>query len=190
MTGVLFKSGILLIVILGAACTAPQKTVAVESPTGCNLVQAGAATIRLTSVDGKKLQFIRTGQTIPTAYSAYTLTGGSDFFQAAKTQPAQASLRLPSGCQQFTLTRSETMSPELARKYPQLVSLKGGGTGGRDLRIDWDGQVMRGQVIEMNKTYLIEPYNTASGTVYLVFDKADVPTVRRPFESENTGNKP
>ncbi len=176
--------------ILFAACTSPQKTVSTEDATGCNRAQAGTATLQLTPVDGQKLQFTGTGPTVPTAYTAYTLTGGTAFFQAAKIQAATAALQLPSGCQTFALTRSETMSPELARKYPQLVSLKGTGTGGRDLRLEWDGQVLHGQVIETDKTYWMEPYNTASGTVYLVFDKADLPKIPRPFESERTSAKP
>jgi hypothetical protein len=185
-----FKSGIGLSLVVLAACTTPRKTASTDGTTGCNQARAGIATLRLTPVERQKIQFARTDQVVPTAYSAYTLSGGTDFFQAAKSQPATAALQLPSGCQTFTVTRSETMSPELARKYPQLVSLKGTGTGGRDLRLEWDGQVLHGQVMETDKTYWIEPYNTASGTVYLLFDKAALPRTPRPFESERTGVKP
>lgn len=89
---------------------------------------------------------------------------------------------LPAGCTNFSVTVSSTMSPELAAKYPDIISLKGSSEAGADLRLDWDGTQMRGQVILRGDTWLLEPFAAGGKTFYLVYHKADASATKKPFE--------
>jgi hypothetical protein len=89
---------------------------------------------------------------------------------------------MPSGCKGFSVTVSETMSPELAAKYPELASLKGSAPDGSDLRLDWNGTAMRGQVINGGDTWFLEPTVLGSQTFYLIYHKNDAAATKKPFE--------
>jgi hypothetical protein len=119
----------------------------------------------------------------PASYSEYTVAGATGFFERAKEGPQDIMVPLPDGCRAFKTSLSETMSPELRKKYPQLVSLKGSNDAGDDLRLDWDGSTFRGQVLTAagGKTYLITPL-TGTATNYMVYDRADSRDPKQPFE--------
>lgn len=89
---------------------------------------------------------------------------------------------LPSGCKRFSVTVSQTMSPELAAKYPDIISMKGSADDGSDLRLDWNGKEMRGQVVSGADTWFIEPYSSGTQTCSLIYHKNDASATKRPFE--------
>lgn len=129
---------------------------------------------------------------LPVAYHVYTVeeTQLNRFFETAVEQSSDKEVKtvVPlggAGCQVFTVKRSGTMSPELSKKYPELVSLSGTGTNGTgDLRLDFDGKKMNGQVIWRNETYLISPVEHSNKTYYIIYKKSDSAVEKQPFESE------
>lgn len=171
-------SALALCAILLESCAGSQKTASVSSNKDCNYAKAGAVTLNLNA--DKALQV--SGNDLPRSYTVFTADNEKAFFAAAKKQGGTAAIQLPSGCRQFQLSLSETMSPQMMERYPDLISLKGISTDGTDLRLDWDGTHMRGQVLENGKSYLLEPRTARSGPVYILFDKADATTPRRSFE--------
>lgn len=77
------------------------------------------------------------------------------------------------------------MSAGLQEKYPDLISLQGNGVNNKsaDLRLDWDGTQLHGQLLYNGSTFLITPVATNSGIVYLFYDKNDSGEIKQPFES-------
>lgn len=94
-----------------------------------------------------------------------------------KTDTIRLSLPLPEApfCQEFKVWGSGTLSEELSRKFPDLVSWKGISTDGRktEVRIDFDGKHLSAEVGRNQQTYIISSWPAASGTVYLVYLKRD-----------------
>ncbi len=167
-----------LFAALFGGCTAAKKTISAKSDKGCNIAQADNTIMRLTTASLSTVS----GSALPRTYTVFTATGEQSFFEAARNG-GTAAFTLPSGCKNFRVSLSETMSAELAKRYPNLISLKGNNMEGDDLRLDWDGLQMRGQILTEGKSYLIEPHKTtAGGDAYILFDKADAATPRRPFE--------
>lgn len=125
---------------------------------------------------------------VPKKYNAYIVDAAEwkAFAQKVKERgPGEVTginLPLPTGCTNFSVTVSSTMSPELAAKYPDIISLKGSSEAGADLRLDWNGTAMRGQVILRGDTWLLEPFAAGDKTFYLVYHKADASTTKKPFE--------
>ncbi len=122
----------------------------------------------------------------PKNYKSYEVMGAGDFFQRAKAGEQEVMIPLPAGCIPFKTSLSETMSPGLREKYPQLVSLKGSNSAGDDLRLDWNGTDFSGQVLAGGKTYLITHFPQMPATVYGVYEKGDAATQKQPFERSYT----
>lgn len=101
------------------------------------------------------------------------------YLMVANNEGKQTPMALPLsegvGCQVFELSSSGTMSSELAVKYPQLISLKGGSAAHNgDVRIDFDGTKMEGLVNWDGQTFMISPWSSSSGArFYLVYKKED-----------------
>ncbi len=110
--------------------------------------------------------------TDPQALKLYlTATNSAD-----QTSPIALPLSEGVGCQVFEVGTSGTMSPELAAKFPNLISLKGQAPNqaGADARIDFDGEKMEAQLNWEGQTYIISPWPSSSGTIYyLVYKKED-----------------
>jgi|GEM_PF-1213125 len=81
----------------------------------------------------------------------------------------------PGGCIPFLVQPAGTMSPELAAKYPQLVSLKGNGTRekGALLRLDYNGSELSAEISRNGQVYLITPWKRKKQVYYLVYKKED-----------------
>lgn len=142
------------------------------------------------------LQSDITGYTLPAHFNTYTFSSDHQlkaFFMKAKTTNAPFAVPLtgPDDCRAFTTQVSGTMSAELAAKYPEIVSLKGNAqaNANADLRLDYDGNQMRGQVIWSDKVYLIDPVKYGNSTVYIVYDKNDSSIPKNSFESSPTQQK-
>lgn len=124
---------------------------------------------------------------LPKAYKAYTVEHGQlkRFFDAANAGEAQTTVPLPSpaGCIVFTVKPSGTLSEALRKKYPNMVSLSGTGSSGGDIRLDFDGEKMNGQVIHRSETYIISPTASGEKTYYLIYKKSDAGLEKQPFEA-------
>jgi hypothetical protein len=127
---------------------------------------------------------------LPAAYNTYVVeeTQLKRFFEvAAAGDVKQVKTVVPlgtTGCQVFHVKRSGTMSPGLAEKYPELVSLSGTGEKGTgDLRLDFDGKKMSGQVIWKNDIYLVSPIEYSNRFYYIIYKKSDAMEEKQPFES-------
>ena len=172
----LFASGFFLI-----SCSSSQKTASKAIQKECNYARAGGVVMNLETSRSTQIS----GNNLPKNYTVFIASNEKDFFQTAKKEGGMAALELPSGCRQFRLSLSGTMTPQMMERYPDLVSLKGNSENGADLRIDWDGTAMRGQIIENGKSYVLEPHASSGKHVYLFFSKDDVTVPSRPFEKSN-----
>ncbi len=125
---------------------------------------------------------------VPRKYTAYTVDAAEWKAFAMKVKergPGEVTglnIPMPTGCTAFSVTTSSTMSPELAAKYPELASLKGNADDGADLRLDWNGTQMRGQILTLGDTYLLEPFVAGGATFYLFYHKGDAAATKKPFE--------
>ena len=124
-------------------------------------------------------------QRLPKAFNSFLVVNAALFFERAKGEQQEVLIPLPAGCIPFKATSSGTMSGDLQKKYPQLVSLKGSNGAGDDLRLDWDGTTFTGQVLTAagGKTYFIKPAPGGAANTYLVYDKADSRDEKQPFEN-------
>ncbi|RYD57443.1 MAG: hypothetical protein EOP56_09045 [Sphingobacteriales bacterium] len=126
---------------------------------------------------------------LPAVYKTYSLSESplKRFFETAaqgKTVKTVVPLGGNTGCQLFNVKKSGTMSGPLADKYPGLVSLSGTGINGTgDIRLDFDGTKMNGQVIWKNEAYLISPVTQGSKRYYIIYKKSDATDEKQPFES-------
>lgn len=169
------------VLVLGAgfaACNSSRKMTAAGPKSDCNYASAGSATMNLTP----QAAALISGTDLPKEYSVLKAENEKAFFAAAKKEGGTAAIQLPLGCRKFRLSLSETMSPQMAERYPDLVSLKGVSENGADLRLDWDGTSMRGQIIEAGKSFLLEPRTDVGAHVYILYNKDNATTPRRPFE--------
>lgn len=127
----------------------------------------------------------------PKAYKVYTLESSQlkRFFEAAADGNKQTKTVVPLngavGCRVFSMKRSGTIPKALAEKYPGLVSLSGNGVEGMgDIRLDYDGNKMNGQVIWKEEVYLIAPVEYDRQVHYIVYKKSDSNVEKEAFESE------
>lgn len=89
----------------------------------------------------------------------------------------------PIGCRFFRLRRSDVLSAALQQKYPNLIALRGlSEEGGNDLRLEYDGKKMKGQVIWQGQIYLIDPLEKDGAYVYVLYAKEDAGVRKRMFE--------
>ncbi len=162
--------------LLLGSCTGGKKTTSAGANPDCNYARVGSVTMHLEAGRPSEVS----GNDLPRNFTVFTATNEKAFFAAAKKQGGTALIQLPSGCRQFRLSLSDAMSKELMARYPELVSLKGSSADGTDLRLDWDGTSMRGQVLENGKSYVIEPHVTGGvRKVYLLYGKEDAAAPKR-----------
>jgi len=94
---------------------------------------------------------------------------------------------VPAGktCEAFTMRRSGAMSPELQQKYPDIISLQGNGINNKaaELRLDWDGTQVKGQLTHNENIYYITPVNSSEGLIYIIYDRKDTAETKEPIEA-------
>lgn len=89
----------------------------------------------------------------------------------------------PVNCRRFSVRQSDVLSPALRQKYPDLIALRGTNPeAGGDLRLEYDGEKMKGQVLWQGQVFLLEPLQKDNGYVYLVYTKEDAGRKKRMFE--------
>jgi len=83
----------------------------------------------------------------------------------------------------FATTPSGTMSPELAAKFPQLVSLKG--TNPQDqsatIRLNYDGSRLDAEMYIDGIPYILAPWKKNNVIYYLLYKKEDSGVQRKPL---------
>jgi hypothetical protein len=127
--------------------------------------------------------------TRPTNYKVYSLDSAQakTFFNTAKTSGGKTVIPLPAPyeCKSFSLSESGAMSDKLKAKYPDIVSLKGTDedTKKSDVRLDFDGNKVRGQIIWGGEVYLITPVRGEKGYYYMVYAKKDTGEKKGTFET-------
>lgn len=131
---------------------------------------------------------------LPKKYKAYEVNVDSlsAFFRTAKHRSCAVVIPVADGCEPFMMRVSDAMSPELRGKYPDLVSLQGNGVNNKaaDLRLDWDGRQLQGQLTFNGSTYLIAPVAVQNGIVYLIYDRNDTNEIKQPFEARPANRTP
>lgn len=167
-----------------------QKTVPVSQAPGCSIVQ-----------HSRKLQWIpvknpvglglpkQHGQAkLPSVYEVYRVDAASlrAFMKAIGKKDNDIMLPLPEregGCTRFRTSPSGTMSPGLAARFPDIISLKGYGLAdkGLSLRLDYDGQALHAEMIRNGVSYIIAPWKKGKRIYYLLYNKEHSGTERKPI---------
>ena len=117
-------------------------------------------------------------QKLPEKYTAYTIDDTKlEAFMLQLSKAKQKKIALPTntGCREYTLIPSETMSPELAAKFPELQSYQGQGILEKEetLRLDYDGTNLRANITNESGIFFLDPFETNEGKIYLLFNKND-----------------
>lgn len=177
-------ASLLLILTFGAGASAQSAA----TGSACAATQEGITlTWRKVPAKGLKLPAKYGTATLPRQYSIYTTDDKSlkDYMALAGRRGASATeISLPSlvasGCTRFLVSGSGTLSPELAAKFPGLVSLKGNGIedAGASVRLDFDGKLMNAEIRQQEAYYIIAPWKKGNRTYYLLYRKEDS-TIKR-----------
>ncbi|WP_276131981.1 hypothetical protein [Polluticoccus soli] len=142
--------------------------------------------IRWWLVDNKVLDGY-SAMSLPSYYQVYALDAGElkRYFSLAdhnKSTLFFVPLGSQPNCIQYDITRSDILPDSLKKKYPNLVSLKGKGAGGNDIRLDYDGNVLQGQVISDGEMYYITPLNHNGKIFHMVYKRSDTKEIKQEFE--------
>lgn len=125
---------------------------------------------------------------LPQDHSLYSVdpSQASAYFAHAKAGETEIALPLPVGCKTFKMKISSTMSPELSKKYPNLVALSGNeaGTGKGDARLEYNGSRISGQIIWGKSVYMIMPVQKQGKYYYIVYEKQDSPEPKKMNETK------
>ena len=79
------------------------------------------------------------------------------------------------GMLEFTLTNSNTMSPELAAKFPEIRSFKGESKNSdHKLRLDTNEKGLYAEITSTEETQLIAPYVKEMKTYYVLYLKSNL----------------
>lgn len=97
----------------------------------------------------------------------------------------ELNLPTPEKCYTFMIRPSGTMSEELQKKYPQLLSLRGTDDEQNFADIDYDGKFLRAKINTRMGVYLFEPYETNEGVYYLLFLLKSSGYPKSNFEQKN-----
>jgi hypothetical protein len=115
----------------------------------------------------------------PGAYRALTLDGAAmaAYLGNAHARGIATSVSLPQpegGLAEFLVTDSGTLPPELQRKYPDIISLKGSDARGRALRLDVSPLGFQAMVFDPAGVWLVRPEVLGQGDRYLSFRRAEL----------------
>lgn len=169
-----------------------QRSAPVREGYDCTLVQNGITLkwTKVTATAGLKLPARQGNALLPRKYQIYTTpTGKLKAFMEA-TGKKHTDVILPfseePGCQVFSVQPSGTMSPELAAKFPELISLKGVARADKNatLRLDYNGSELNAEIIWKGVSYIIAPWKKGSRTYYLLYKKEDSGTEKKPFREK------
>jgi len=73
----------------------------------------------------------------------------------------------------FVLEDSGTMPPELAARYPQIVSLRGRDEAGNAVRLDLSDLGLQALVFDRDGSWIVQPNVLGSGSAYISFRRSD-----------------
>jgi hypothetical protein len=131
---------------------------------------------------------------LPKVYNIYSADSAQlrHFFTVAKSSKENSKAEViiplpqPVGCKVFSVYQSGTMSEELQKKFPDLVTLKGADkeTGLNDIRMEYNGRMMQGQVTVNGEIYLIAPVSNNNHLYYIVYAKSETKEIKRNFEGK------
>ncbi len=170
--------------------------------TGCSIKQNGIMLSwkHITATGKLKLPSKQASAQLPRKYSVYITDAAKlrKFLSAIKNNAnTQTEIVLPlseqSGCAAFQVIPSGTLSPELSKKFPQLVSLKGTAVQDKNtsVRLDYNGSELNAEILQGGVSYIIAPWKKGKKTYYLVYKKEDSGVEKKPFEEPpvNTSNR-
>lgn len=132
-----------------------------------------------------------TKRPIPKKYKIYTLDSHNlqSWIQDLKQNNKTGFITIPiNGIDEtFTLEDAKTMSPVLAAKFPQILSLKGFHTKDpqSNIRLNINEQELDIQVQIKDKTYIISKWEQPNFSGYLIYDKNDSNEEKLDFENAN-----
>jgi hypothetical protein len=170
-----------------ATAKAPKK------PVACASAKLAGSHLTWYEVDTSVAVFPK-GARMPASYKVYELDSAElAGFVNSGAQAWQTAVPLPdpTGCQVVSLKQSKTMSEELKKKFPNMVSLQGKSEANpeSDVRLDYDGTKLRGQIRWGKDVYIINPVVNGKQTYYVIFDKKNAGARKQPFEQRGVNKK-
>lgn len=146
---------------------------------------AGSPAWQKTEIKLSADDLMNTQQKLPTDYEVYIVNKEelTNFFNAFKLgNKTPLSIPILGKTYDFTLTEANTISPELAKKYPDLYSLKGNADNAT-ARVNYDGDKLRAEITAKGINYILEPYETkANQRYYLIYNQSNTGYEKVPFE--------
>jgi hypothetical protein len=142
----------------------------------------------------------RKGAALPLSYTIYrmdTQVLGDWLRRIPKMKEPQnweeagkLSLPNPEGeLQSFDLLNSPVMAPELAAKFPEIMTFSGkaNNQAATSLQCEFTPRGFTAQILSTKETYLIEPLENQGMNLYIVFRKTDmVPVKNKQFPEGNS----
>lgn len=80
------------------------------------------------------------------------------------------------GMAEFVLEDSGTMSPGLAARFPQIVSLRGRDADGNGVRVDLSDLGLQAMVFDRDGSWIVQPVRLGTGRDYISFRRSDSAT--------------
>ncbi|HSX62078.1 MAG TPA: zinc-dependent metalloprotease family protein [Tahibacter sp.] len=112
--------------------------------------------------------------------AALDVAGAHAALRAAVVDGTPFALPHPDGAfAEFVLEDSQTMSPELAAKFPQILSLRGRDAQGNRVRVDLSDLGLQALVFDRDGSWIVQPNTFGAGGDYISFRRADSTTRRR-----------
>jgi hypothetical protein len=179
---------LLMFTVFVSGTVSAQKATA-KSPLKCS-IQNGSNTmqwLQMQNVSALKLPAKNGMAKLPLKYSVYTINNAllKKYLVGLKAKPANVVLPMPqpTGCSEFTVMNSGTMSAELAAKYPEILSMKGSDVKNPStlLRLDYNGTELNAEITIAGVPYIIVPWKKGKNTYYLLYKKEDSGVARQPF---------
>jgi hypothetical protein len=124
---------------------------------------------------------------LPNTFSVFTTNAATlkKYMMSLKKNGGEIILPAPGqmSCVNFNVMNSGTMSPQLAAKFPELVSLKGMATNDKTatVRLDYDGVNLNAEMAFGGVPYIISPWKKGTFTYYLLYKKEDSGVERKPL---------
>jgi hypothetical protein len=133
---------------------------------------------------------------LPKKFTAYNIDRNSIkeiFEQANSGKNVVMIVPVPGSCEIFELKSAGVMPEALQKKYPNLIALKGYGKNNKaaEIRTEWNGDVLKAQIIYNGSTYLVTPTSpNGLEQEYLYYNQNDAPETKQPFELPNKETAP
>lgn len=171
---------LIFISILFLGCGTTAQITSSNSSLNCSF-DAQQKSIQWISIDKQEnlnlKSFIRKTK-LPDKFTIYQLNINIEPFLKSIINHSAATLvnvPLEDSCITFLVTDANTMSPELAKKYPDIYSLKGiaADNSQNSIRINYNDKNLKMEINKAGQIYFLDTWKGKNGFYYLLYKKED-----------------